>query len=350
MKKGLLFLAAVLMLLFMGPWAQAQTVTINAAGATFPYPVYAQWAHKYAEISGVKINYQAIGSGGGIAQIKAKTVDFGGTDEPLKPEDLDKNGLIQFPTVMGGVVPVINVPGVKAGELKLDGPTLAAIFQGKINKWDDPAIAKLNPEVKLPAQAITIAHRTDGSGTTFIFTSYLAKVSPEWKEKVGAGKAVKWPAPNSIGGKGNEGVAGQVKAVNGSLGYVEYAYALQNQIPHVSLKNQAGKFLQPDLDSFQAAAANADWSKAPKGFSLMLIDQPGDQSWPIVGATFIMYYKDQPDAKKAKEILKFFDWAYKNGGDMAKNLHYVPLPENVVKLVEETWTKEVKSGGAPVWP
>jgi len=333
----------------MGPGAQAQTVTINGAGASFPYPVYAQWAHKYHELNQIKINYQSIGSGGGIAQIKAKTVDFGGTDEPLKPEDLDKNGLIQFPTVMGGVVPVINVPGVKAGELKLDGPTVAAIFLGKINKWDDEAIKKLNPDVKLPAQAITVAHRTDGSGTTFIFTSYLAKVSPEWKEKVGAGKAVKWPAPNSIGGKGNEGVAGQVKAVNGSIGYVEYAYALQNKIPHAALKNQAGKFLQPDLDSFQSAAANADWSKAPKGFSLMLIDQPGEKSWPIVGVTWIMYHKDQPDANKAKETLKFFAWAYKHGGDMAKALHYVPMPENVVKLVEESW-KEIKSGGAPVWP
>jgi phosphate transport system substrate-binding protein len=327
----------------------AQTVTINGAGASFPYPVYSQWAHKYHELSKIKINYQSIGSGGGIAQIKAKTVDFGGTDEPLKPEDLDKNGLIQFPTVMGGVVPVINVPEVKAGELKLDGPTLAAIFLGKITKWDDEAIKKLNPEVKLPAQAITVAHRTDGSGTTFIFTSYLAKVSPEWKEKVGVGKAVKWPAANSIGGKGNEGVAGQVKAVNGSIGYVEYAYALQNKIPHVALKNQAGKFVQPDLDAFQSAAANADWSKAPKGFSLMLIDQPGEKSWPIVGATYIMFHKDQPDAGKAKEVLKFFAWAYKHGGDMAKDLHYVALPENVVKLAEESW-KEVKSGATPVWP
>ena len=349
MKKGFLFLAAMLMLSFLGLSAQAQTVTINGAGASFPYPVYAQWAHKYHELSGVKINYQSIGSGGGIAQIKAKTVDFGGTDDPLKPADLDQNGLIQFPTVMGGVVPVFNVQGVKGGDLKLDSATLAAIFQGKISKWDDPAIAKLNPDIKLPAQAITIAHRTDGSGTTFIFTSYLAQVSPEWKEKVGAGKAVKWPATNSIGGKGNEGVAGQVKAVAGAIGYVEYAYALQNKIPHVTLKNKAGKFVQPDLDTFQAAAANADWSKAPKGFSLMLIDQPGDKSWPIVGATYIMFHKDHPDAKKAKEVLKFFAWAYQHGGGMAKDLHYVALPENVVKLVEESW-KEVKSGGAPVRP
>jgi len=333
----------------MAPWAHTQTVSISGAGATFPFPVYSQWAYKYHELTGTKINYQSIGSGGGIAQIKAKTVDFGGTDEPLKPGDLDQIGLIQFPTVMGGVVPILNVPGIKAGDLKLDGSTLAAIFQGKISKWDDPAIKKLNPDLKLPAQAITVAHRTDGSGTTFIFTSYLAQVSPEWQEKVGAGKAVKWPAPNSIGGKGNEGVAGQVKAVNGTIGYVEYAYAFQNKIPFAVLKNKAGKFVQPDLDTFQAAAANADWSKAPKGFSLMLIDQPGEKSWPIVGATYIMMYKDQPDAKKAKEILKFFAWSYKHGSDMAKDLHYVALPENVVKLVEESW-KEVKSGGAPVWP
>jgi phosphate transport system substrate-binding protein len=337
------------MMMSMAAYAQAQGATINGAGATFPYPVYSQWAHKYHELTGARINYQSIGSGGGIAQIKAKTVDFGGSDEPLKPADLEQIGLIQFPTVMGGVVPVLNVPGVEAGKLKLDGPTLAAIFLGKISKWDDPAIKKDNPEVKLPAQAITVAHRTDGSGTTFIFTSYLAQVSPEWKEKVGAGKAVKWPAPNSIGGKGNEGVAGQVKAVSGAIGYVEYAYAFQNKIPFAALMNKAGKFVAPDLDTFQAAAANADWSKAPKGFSLMLIDQPGEKSWPIVGATYIMMHKDQPDAKKAKEILKFFAWAYKHGGDMAKNLHYVALPENVIKLVEESW-KEVKSGGASVLP
>jgi phosphate transport system substrate-binding protein len=349
MRKGFPLILAVLMLMSGAQWGRAQTVIINGAGATFPYPVYSQWAHKYNEITKIKINYQGIGSGGGIAQMKAKTVDFGGTDEPLKPTDLDKLGIVQFPTVMGGVVPVLNVPGVKAGVLHLDGPTLAAIFLGKITKWNDPAIKKLNPKLKLPAQAVTVAHRTDGSGTTFIYTSYLSKVSPEWKAKVGAGKAVKWPAANSIGGKGNAGVAGQVKAVSGSIGYVEYAYALQNQIPHIALKNRAGKVVQPDLDTFQSAAANADWSKAPKGFSLMLIDQPGDNSWPIVGATYIMMHKDYPDAKKAKEILKFIAWAYQHGGDMAKKLHYVPLPENVVKLVEATW-KEVKSGGKPVWP
>jgi phosphate transport system substrate-binding protein len=251
---------------------------------------------------------------------------------------------------MGGVVTVLNVPGIESGKLKLDGPTLADIFMGKISKWDDAAIQKLNPDLKLPSQAITVAHRTDGSGTTFIFTSYLAAVSPEFKEKVGAGKAVKWPAANSIGGKGNEGVAGQVKAVNGTIGYVEYAYAFQNKIPYALLKNQAGKFVEPSIETFQAAAANADWTKAPKGFSLMLNNQPGEKSWPIVGATYIMAYKDYPDANKGKAILKFFDWACKHGADMAKDLHYVPLPDNVIKLVEAEWAKEVKSGGKPLWP
>jgi phosphate transport system substrate-binding protein len=350
MRKIWCLSVAALSMLALVNLCQAQSLAINGAGASFPYPVYAQWAHKYHELNGVKINYQSIGSGGGIAQTKAKTVDFGGTDEPMKPEDLEKIGLVQFPTVMGGVVPVINVPGLEAGKLKLDGATLAAIFMGKINKWDDTAIQKLNPDLKLPSQAITVAHRTDGSGTTFIFTSYLAAVSPEFKEKVGAGKAVKWPAANSIGGKGNEGVAGQVKAVSGAIGYVEYAYAFQNKIPYTLLKNQAGKFVSPSIETFQAAAANADWTKAPKGFSLMLNDQPGEASWPIVGATYIMAYKDYADAGKGKAILQFFDWAYKHGAGMAKDLHYVPLPDNVVKLVEAEWAKEVKSGGKPLWP
>jgi phosphate transport system substrate-binding protein len=349
MKKGLFCVLSIMAVVALAPWAQAETGTLNAAGASFPYPVYSQWAYKYSELTGVKINYQSIGSGGGIAQIKAKTVDFAGTDEPLKAEELEQLGLLQFPTVVGGVVPVINVAGIGPGQLKLDGPTLADIFLGKITKWDDPAIKGLNPGLKLPDQTITVAHRTDGSGTTFIFTSYLSLVSPEWKEKVGAGKAVQWPAKTSIGGKGNEGVAGQVKAVNGALGYVEYAYAFQNKIPFVMLKNQAGKFVEPNLDTFQAAAANADWKSAPKGFSLMLDNQPGDNSWPIVGSTYILLYKGQPDATKGKAILKFFDWSYKHGADLAKDLHYVPLPEKVVDLVEGTW-KEVKSGNTPLWP
>jgi len=350
MRKILCFSVAALSVLALVTICQAQALSINGAGASFPYPVYSQWAHKYHELNGVKINYQSIGSGGGIAQTKAKTVDFGATDEPMKPEELEKIGLVQFPTVMGGVVPVLNIPGIESGKLKLDGATLAAIFMGTINQWDDAAIKKLNPDLKLPSQAITVAHRTDGSGTTFIFTSYLAAVSPEFKAKVGAGKAVKWPSANSIGGKGNEGVAGQVKAVSGSIGYVEYAYAFQNKIPFALLKNQAGKFVSPSIESFQAAAANADWTKAPKGFSLMLNNQPGEASWPIVGATYIMVFKDYADANKGKAILKFFDWGYKHGADMAKELHYVPMPDNVVKLVEAEWAQEVKSGGKPLWP
>jgi phosphate transport system substrate-binding protein len=350
MQRGLVVIMSLLLGLGLVAAVQAQTMNLNGAGATFPYPVYSQWAHKYHELTKVKVNYQSIGSGGGIAQIKNKTVDFGGTDEPLGPEDLQKYGLLQFPTVMGGIVPVFNVEGVGAGQLKLDGETLADIFLGKITKWDDPTIKKLNPDVKLPSQAITIAHRTDGSGTTFIFTSYLAEISPEWKAKVGAGKAVKWPAANSIGGKGNEGVAGQVKAVKGSIGYVEYAYAFQNNMPYARLKNRAGKFVDANVDTFQAAAANADWQSAmPKGFALMLNNQPGDNSWPIVGATYIMIYKDQPDAAKGQAVLKFFDWGFKHGAELAKNLHYVPLPAKVVELVENSW-KEVKSGGRPLWP
>jgi len=350
MRKILCFSVAALSVLALVTMCQAQALSINGAGASFPYPVYSQWAHKYHELNGVKINYQSIGSGGGIAQTKAKTVDFGATDEPMKPEELEKIGLVQFPTVMGGVVPVLNIPGIESGKLKLDGATLAAIYMGAINQWDDAAIKKLNPDLKLPSQAITVAHRTDGSGTTFIFTSYLAAVSPEFKTTVGAGKAVKWPSANSIGGKGNEGVAGQVKAVSGSIGYVEYAYAFQNKIPFALLKNQAGKFVSPSIESFQAAAANADWTKAPKGFSLMLNNQPGEASWPIVGATYIMVFKDYADANKGQAILKFFDWGYKHGADMAKELHYVPMPDNVVKLVEAEWAKEVKSGGKPLWP
>jgi phosphate transport system substrate-binding protein len=347
MKKVTWLAVALVGLMSLASLAPAANVTLNGAGASFPYPLYSQWAYKYNSLTGVKINYQSIGSGGGIAQIKAKTVDFGGTDKPLKVDELNQSGLIQFPMVMGGVVPVVNVAGVAPGQLQLSGAVLADIFIGKIAKWDDPALKALNPKVKLPSQAITVVHRTEGSGTTFIFTSYLAKISPAWKEKVGAGKSVKWPAPNSIGGKGNEGVAGQVKVVSGAVGYVEYAYALQNKMTYVSLKNQAGKFVQPKIETFQAAAANADWKNAP-GYYLMLNNQPGDQSWPIVGATYILMHKDQADAAKAQAMLKFFDWCYQHGSEMAEKLHYVPMPKNVVKMVEATWAKEVKAGGKPV--
>jgi len=326
--------------------AQAD-VTINGAGATFPYPIYSQWANKYNSLTGVKVNYQGIGSGGGIAQIKAKTVDFGGTDEPLKPEALNEAGLAQFPTVVGGVVLVVNIPGVGPGQLKLDGKVLGDIFLGKINKWDDPAIKGMNPDLKLPSLAITVAHRTDGSGTTYIFTSYLAMISPDWKDKVGAGKSVKWPAPGSIGGKGNAGVAGQVKNVSGAIGYVEYAYALQNKMAFTQLKNKDGKFLSPSIETFQAAAANADWKNAP-GFALLINNEPGEKSWPICGATYILIHKDQPDAAKAAAMLKFFKWCFDHGDEMAAKLDYVPLPDNVVKMVTDSWAKEVKSGGQPV--
>jgi phosphate transport system substrate-binding protein len=326
--------------------AQAE-MSINGAGASFPYPIYSQWAHKYNSMTGVKINYQSIGSGGGIAQIKAKTVDFGGTDEPLKPAALAEAGLVQFPMVIGGVVTVVNIPGVGPGQLKLTGELLADIFLGKINKWDDPAIKALNPQVKLPSQAITVAHRTDGSGTTFIFTSYLSMVSPGWKEKVGAGKSVNWPAAGSIGGKGNEGVAGQVKNVSGAIGYVEYAYALQNKMAFTQLKNKDGKFLAPSIETFQAAAASADWKNAP-GYYLMLNNEPGEKSWPICGATYILVQKDQPDAAKAAAMLKYFKWCFEHGGEMATKLDYVPLPKNVVEMVEATWAQDLKAGGQPI--
>ena len=348
MKKFMLCsLALVAALLVAGP-VMAQ-MSINGAGATFPQPVYAKWAYQYNKDKGVKVNYQGIGSGGGIAQIKAKTVDFGGTDAPLKADELKKLGIYQFPTLMGGVVPVVHVAGIGAGQLVLDGPTLAKIFLGDISKWNDAAIKKLNPKAKLPNKDITVVHRSDGSGTTFIFSSYLAAVSPEFKSKVGAGKSLKWPAKNSVGAKGNPGVAGQVQNIDGSIGYVEYAYASQNKIPAADMINKAGKVVKPSLESFGSAAASADWKSAPYGYGIMLLNEPGAKSWPIVGATFIMIHKDQPDAAKGKAVLDFFAWAFKNGAGIAKELDYVALPDNVVKMVEADWAKEITSGGKPVW-
>jgi phosphate transport system substrate-binding protein len=348
MKKLMLCsLALVAALLVTGP-VMAQ-MSINGAGATFPQPVYAKWAYKYNQVKKVQVNYQGIGSGGGIAQIKAKTVDFGGTDEPMKPDELKQLGIYQFPTLVGGVVPVLNVKGIQAGQLTLDGPTLAKIFLGDVSRWNDPAIKKLNPKAKLPDKAITVVHRADGSGTTFIFSSYLAEVSPEFKSKVGAGKSLQWPAANSVGAKGNPGVAGQVQNIDGAIGYVEYAYASQNKIPYANLINKSGKVVKPDLDTFASAAANADWKNAPVGYGIMLNNEPGDNSWPIVGATFIMIHKDQPDAPKGKAILDFFAWAFKDGGNIAKELHYVVLPASVVKMVEADWAKEITSGGKPVF-
>lgn len=322
-------------------------MTLNGAGATFPYPIYSKWAYAYEKQTGMKMNYQSIGSGGGIAQIKAKTVDFGASDAPLKKEELDQIGLMQFPLVMGGVVPIINLPGVKDGQLKLTAQALADVFLGKIVKWNDKAIADANPGVKLPDLLITVVHRADGSGTTWIFTHYLAAVSAEWKDKVGADKAVAWPV--GVAGKGNEGVAAYVKQINGSIGYVEFAYALENKITTAQLQNKAGKFVKPTIETFQAAAANADWTAAP-GFYMVLVDQPGDNSWPITGASFILIYKDQQNAATAKDMLKFFDWCLHNGGPAAEELHYIPMPENVVKLIEDTWGSQVKAQGNSVWP
>ncbi|RJP18584.1 MAG: phosphate ABC transporter substrate-binding protein PstS [Candidatus Abyssobacteria bacterium SURF_5] len=324
-----------------------QEVAINGAGATFPYPIYSQWTYKYNQLTGVRINYQSIGSGGGIAQIKAGTVHFGASDAPLKPEELDEAGLIQFPMVIGGVVPVINVSGIESGNLKLTPSLLADIFLGKITRWNHPSLLKANVGLRLPDKAITVVHRADGSGTTWIFTDYLSKVSPQWKESIGVGTAVAWPT--GIGGKGNEGIATYVQRTAGSIGYVEYAYALQNKLVYALLQNKAGNFVAPTMETFQAAAAGADWKNAP-GYYLILTDQDGAESWPITGASFILVYKQQRNAKQGKTMLSFFDWCYRHGADMAKELHYVPIPMNVVDLVKNTWQEQVTSNGQPLWP
>lgn len=344
--KAFALIFGLLAVLTLGVLAYAEDVTINGAGASFPYPLYSQWAHDYYGLTGMKLNYQSIGSGGGIAQIKAKTVDFGASDEPLKKEVLDQADLIQFPMIIGGVVPVIKVSDIKGGQLKLTANILADIFLGKITKWNDPQLTKLNPNLKLPNMDITVVHRSDGSGTTWIFTNYLSKVSSEWKEKVGNDKSVAWPT--GIGGKGNEGVSAYVQKVEGSIGYVEFAYALQNNLTYVSLQNKAGKFVQPTIETFSASAANADWKNAP-GFYMVLTDQPGDDSWPISGASFILIHKEQPNINTAKAMLKFFDWCFRHGADMAIKLHYVPIPKNVYELVESQWTSDVQSAGKPVW-
>ncbi len=339
--------AAVLSFALSGVATAANVTEISGAGATFPYPVYGKWAESYHHKTGVKMNYQSIGSGGGIKQIKAKTVDFGASDAPLKPEELDSAGLMQFPMVMGGVVPVVNVPGIKPGALKLSGELLADIYMGEIKKWNDPRIEALNKGLKLPASSITVVHRADGSGTTWIFTNYLTKVSKTWASKVGNDKSVAWPA--GVGGKGNEGVASYVNRIKGSIGYVEYAYALQNKMSYARLENQAGHFVSPTSKTFQAAAANADWNHAP-GFYMVLTDQPGKDSWPITGATFILVYKTQMKPANGLAVLKFFDWAYHHGGKMAEKLDYVPMPASVVKLVEHTWAKDIKdASGKAVW-
>jgi len=318
----------------------AQAADITGAGATFPYPIYSKWADAYKTATGTGLNYQSIGSGAGIKQIQAKTVTFGATDAPLKGEQLDKDGLVQFPMVMGAIVMVVNLDGVKAGELVLDGKTVGDIYLGAIKKWDDAAIKKLNPSLTLPSTAITVVRRSDGSGTSFNFTDYLAKVNADWKSKVGVGQAVEWPA--GVGAKGNEGIAGNVSQTKGSIGYVEYAYAKQNNLTYASMVNAAGKNVKPTLAAFQAAASNADWTKEP-GFYQILTNQPGDASWPITAATFILMYKQPTDKAAAAEALKFFAWAYDNGDQMAEGLDYIPMPENVVKLVKATWAKDIQT-------
>ena len=318
---------------------QAVAVDITGAGATFPYPIYAKWADAYRKDTGVGLNYQSIGSGGGIKQITAKTVDFGASDAPMKPEDLEKNGLIQFPAIMGGVVPVYNIKGIEAGKIRLTGALIADIYLGKVKKWNDPALAKLNPGVNLPDQAISAVYRSDGSGTTFLFTNYLSKVSPSWKSEVGEGTAVKWAT--GVGGKGNEGVANYVSRIDGAIGYVEYAYAKQNKLSFALMQNRDGQFVSPDDEAFKAAAAGADWAKAP-GMYLILTDQAGKASWPITGASFILMHKLQEKPENAKEVFKFFDWSFKNGAKMAEELDYVPMPEAVVKMIRSTWKEQVK--------
>lgn len=345
MKNAKLLTLALLALTSWAALAQA-TKIITGAGATFPYPLYAKWAYEYRKVTGVGLNYQSIGSGGGIQQISNKTVDFGASDAVVSGDELTAKGLLQFPMVIGGVVPVVHAEGIADGALKLDGETLAAIFLGEIKRWNDPALAKLNPGLMLPAKEITVVHRADGSGTSFVFTNYLSKVSAKWKNRPGFGTSVEWPV--GLGGKGNEGVASYVKQVDGAIGYVEYAYALQNKMATATLKNKSGAFVAPTDESFSAAAEGADWAKADH-FGVVLTDQSGEKSWPITGASFILIYKDQSDPDKARALLQFFDWCFRNGADQARKLGYVPLPEKVFLDVEKAWKSKITSGGKPVW-
>jgi phosphate transport system substrate-binding protein len=317
----------------------AQAADISGAGATFPYPIYSKWADAYKQQTGIGLNYQSIGSGGGIKQIKAKTVTFGASDMPLEEKDLQEAGLVQFPMIIGGVVPVVNIKGVQGGQMVLDGPTVAAIYMGDITKWNDPRIKKLNPSLTLPATAIAPIYRSDGSGTNFLFSNYLSSVSPKFKDTIGANTSVQWPL--GIGAKGNEGVANMTAQTDGAIGYVEFAYAKQNKMAYTDLINSAGKKVAPEADAFQAAAANADWAHAP-GYHLILTNQPGDKSWPITGASFILVYGNPPDPAATGAALKFFDWAYRNGGQMAAQLDYVPLPESLVQQVRATWKSQIK--------
>jgi phosphate transport system substrate-binding protein len=325
---------------FVAAATSAFAADITGAGATFPFPLYSKWADAYKKETGNGLNYQSIGSGGGIKQIQAKTITFGATDMPLKIEQLEKDGLIQWPMVMGAIVPVVNLEAIKPGEIVFDGETLANIYLGEITTWNDPAIKKLNPNVKLPNEAITVVRRSDGSGTTFNFTSYLSKVSADWKSKIGEGTAVEWPV--GVGAKGNEGVSGNVSQTRNSIGYVEYAYAKQNKMTYTAMVNKAGAIVQPNVESFQAAASNGDWAKAP-GYYVVLTDQPGEKSWPITASTFILMHKEPADKIASAEAIKFFKWAFAKGSKMAEELDYIPMPDNVVKLIEKTWSVDIKS-------
>lgn len=320
----------------------ASAADISGAGATFPFPIYAKWAEAYKKETGNGLNYQSIGSGGGIKQITAKTVTFGASDAPLKGADLDKNGLMQWPQIMGGVVPTVNLPGIEPGQLVLDGATIAQLYMGKIAKWNDAAIQKLNPDLKLPSVAVAPVYRSDGSGTTFLFTNYLTKTSPAFASDVGAATAVQWPV--GIGAKGNEGVANMVRQTAGALGYVEYAYVKQNKMTYARMINQAGKTVEPSAESFQAAAANADWKSEP-GFGVVLTDEPGDASWPITGASFILIHKVPQDAEAARAALSFFDWAFENGDKLADELDYVPMPDAVVDQIKASWSQITTADG-----
>ncbi len=328
-----------------GMLATASAASITGAGATFPAPVYAKWAEAYKAATGNTLNYQAIGSGGGIRQIKSKTVDFGATDDPLTGEELAKDQLVQFPAVVGGVVPVVNLPGVEPGKMVLTGELVGKLFSGAIAKWDDPAIKALNPDLKLPATAVTQVYRSDSSGTTAVFTDYLAKASPDFKTKVGSGKTVNWPA--GIGGKGNAGVAANVSKVAGAIGYVEFSYAKQNKLSHTALKNAVGKVVQPDNETFAAAAANADWRSTP-GFGISLNDQKGDKAWPITSATFILMHRKADKPTQSMDALKFFQWAFANGAQLALDLDYVPLPKPTIQLVTESWKEIQDTGGKTI--
>lgn len=330
-----LFIAAIVAAIAIPAWA----ADITGAGATFPFPIYAKWAEAYKRETGVGLNYQSIGSSGGIRQIRARTVTFGGTDAPVSGADLEKDGMVQFPTVLGGVVPIFNLPGFQPGELRITGEVLADMYMGTITHWNDARLQALNPGRRLPDQAITVVHRADGSGTTFIFTDYLTEASPAWRERVGKGAAVKWPASSSVGGKGNEGVAANVSRVSGSIGYVEYAYAKKNSIPYFSMQNRDGRYVRPDDRTFAAAAAGADWFGTP-GMGISLVNQRGADAWPISGATFVLMYRAPANKQASQDVIKFFDWAFRNGKNMALELEYVPLPDTLTQQIRQrVWSQ-----------